>query len=331
MKPSNSETAAKREVGAEPGAGAETVPGAGRALGYVLAVTQAVFYATMGIFGKLLYATGLNAQEVVILRFLATTVLLGAFMLVWRKQRLVSRQPVVYVQAIFFFLGAFLYFFAVERLTAGMTTVIFYMYPIVVAVLNMTFFRERLSVPTIVAFVLSVGGLILVSGIIGGVLVLDGLGIFYAGAACLSFAVYTILIQKTGRTEGPFTVTFTLSWTSLLASCIFFAPAVPTMLHLDWYQIGLGCVMALLNTILPIVLYIEAVKRIGGTKSSLIGISETPSSLILAFFLLGETLTFQQVAGTVLIVAGIVLVTVGPLLSKKGKVPADTETEAERT
>ncbi len=59
--------------------------------GYVLAIVQAVFYATMGIFGKLLYATGLTAQEAIILRFLATTVILGTVLLIWRKHALVSR------------------------------------------------------------------------------------------------------------------------------------------------------------------------------------------------------------------------------------------------
>ena len=78
----------------------------GQVIGYAFAVLQAVLYSTMGIFGKLLYATGMDSHEAVILRFMCSTVLLGAFMLIWRKERLISRQRTVYIQAIFYFASA---------------------------------------------------------------------------------------------------------------------------------------------------------------------------------------------------------------------------------
>ena len=286
-------------------------------VGCAFAVLQAVLYSTMGILGKLLYATGMDSQQVVILRFLCSTVLLGVFMLVWRKEALVSRQKDVYVQAVFYFASAFLYFFAIERLNAGITTVLFYLYPAMVAAINLAVFHERITAAVAVALILSIMGLILISGIIGGEFALDPLGVVFALGAALAFAVYTVIIQVTGRTEGSFTVTFTLSWTSLLASCVVFAPAVPAMFHLSAYQVLIGCIMALACTILPVVLYIQAVKRIGGTKSSLIGISETPSSLLLAFLILGETITPIEGAGIILIVASVVVITIGPLLQKR--------------
>ena len=286
-------------------------------VGCAFAVLQAVLYSTMGILGKLLYATGMDSQQVVILRFLCSTVLLGVFMLAWRKEALVSRQKAVYAQAVFYFASAFLYFFAIERLNAGITTVLFYLYPAMVAAINLAVFHERITAAVAVALILSIMGLILISGIIGGEFALDPLGVVFALGAALAFAVYTVIIQVTGRTEGSFTVTFTLSWTSLLASCVVFAPAVPAMFHLSVYQILIGCIMALACTILPVVLYIQAVKRIGGTKSSLIGISETPSSLLLAFLILGETITPIEGAGIILIVASVVVITIGPLLQKR--------------
>ena len=286
-------------------------------LGYAFAVLQAVLYSTMGIFGKLLYATGMDSQQVVIMRFFCATVLLGAFMLVWRKERLISRDKAVYAQAVFYFASSFLYFFAVERMNAGITTVFFYLYPAMVAAINLAVFHEKLTVSVAVALILSILGLVLISGVVGGELALDPLGLVFALASALSFAIYTVLIQVTGRTEGSFTVTFTLSWTSLLASCIIFAPSVPALLAITPYQIALCCTMALANTILPVVLYIQAVKYIGGTKTSLIGISETPFSLLFAFLVLGETIAFMEGAGILLIIGGIVAITVGPLLGKR--------------
>lgn len=289
-------------------------------VGYGLAILQAVLYSMLGIFGKLIYATGLDAQQAVVLRFLAATAILGVFMLLRRKEPMVSRQPGVYLQAIFFYISSLFYFFAVESLTAGMTTVIFYTYPAVVAVASIFVFKERFSVSVALALVLAIGGLVLVSGITAGEVTLDPLGILFGVISCVAFAIYTILIQKTGRSESPLTVTFTLSWTSLVASCIVFAPSIPAMFPLGLDQIALGAIMAVLCTILPIFIYIEAVKRIGGTKSSLIGISETPFSLLIAFIVLGETLTLEQGIGSCLIIASIAVVTVAPLLkTRNGK------------
>lgn len=286
------------------------------AVGYFFAVLQAVAYSTLGIFGKLVYATGLNAPQTVILRYLATTVILAVVMLVYRKQPLVSRQKSVYLQALFFFISTVFYFFAVERLTAGITTVIFYLFPAVVAVANVFVFKERFSPAIALSLVLAIAGLILVSGITAGDVILDPEGIAFGLVSCVSFAVYTILIQKMGRTEGSLTVTFTLSWTSLIASCIIFAPSIPAMFPLSLEQIALGAAIAALSTIVPILLYIVAIKRIGGTKSSIISISETPFSLLIAFIVLGETLTVTQGVGSCLIVASIAVVTIAPLFKR---------------
>ena len=267
-------------------------------LGYGFAIAQAVLYSMMGIFGKLLYETGLSAQETVLLRYLATTVILGVVLLAWRKHRLVSREPMVYVQAAFFFVSTLFYFLAVERLSAGIATVIFYLYPVLVALLSLVVLHERFSAPTAVALGFAVGGLLLVSGVAESEVVLDALGIVYGAISCVAFAVYTVLVQKAGRAEDPF--------------ALIFAPSVPTMLRLDGAQLGLGSLLAVLCTIAPMLLYIVAIKRIGGTRTALIGISQTPFSLLFAYLILGEQLTVLQGAGAALIVVGVAIVTAAP-------------------
>lgn len=287
-----------------------------QAIGYGLAVLQAVLFSVLGIFGKMLYATGLDAQQAIVLRFFATTVLLGAFMLI-RRQKLVSHQPTVYWQAVFFFTSALFYFLAVERLNAGIATVIIYSYPAVVAVAGVFFFKERLTASTVVALLMALGGLALVSGVSMEGTVLDPLGIAFSIASCLLYAAYTMVIQKVGQSEQPLTVTFTLSLTSLAAACIIFAPSVPAMVPLAPYQLLLGALLAIVSTILPTLAYIGSINRIGATRSSLISISQTPFALLFAFLLLGETLTIQQGIGSALIMASIAIVSVAPILLER--------------
>ncbi len=283
------------------------------AVGYVAAIIQAVLYATMGIFAKLLYECGLSAQLVMVLRFSCTVIFLGLFILLFHGRKFISHQPAVYVQSIFFFLSAWLYFLAVERINAGLATVLFYTFPAIVAVLNVFVFHEKLTARVIIALALSLLGIVLISGVLApDEAALDPIGIIFAIAACTAFAIYSVLIQKTARTESSFTATFTISLVCLAASLILFAGELGGLAHISAKELALGSGLAILATILPIVLYIFAIARIGATKASIISIIETPSSLLLAWLILGETIDVFQGIGALLVVIAILSVTVKP-------------------
>lgn len=283
------------------------------AIGYIAAIIQAVLYATMGIFAKLLYECGLSAQLVMVLRFSCTVLFLGLFILFFHGRKFISHQPAVYVQSIFFFLSAWLYFLAVERINAGLATVLFYTFPALVAVMNVIVFHEKVTARVIIALALSLCGIILISGLLApGQAAIDPLGVIFAIAACTSFAIYSVLIQKTSRTESSFTATFTISLVCLVASLILFAGELGGLTHVGIKEFALGSGLAILATILPIVLYIFAIARIGATKASILSIIETPSSLLLAWLILGETIDVFQGIGALLVVIATLSVTVKP-------------------
>lgn len=285
-------------------------------LGYVLAVAQAVLYASMGVFAKFLYNTGLNPQQVTIMRFVPTTVILAVFILVLRKGKVFSRTPMVYVQGIFFAASAYLYMLAVDELTAGLTTVIFYSYPAVVAIMAVFAFHERFALRTFLALVFALAGIVFISGILSAETIqLSPLGLAYGIGSCLAFAIYSVLGQATVKKEGQLTISFTMSAISSIMMLVLYPAQFPTLLQMDAMQWAICIVMAILCTAMPIPMLLAAIKRIGATKASLIGISETPFSLLLAFLVLGEVLTVFQGIGSVLIVASIVVTT---LPSKKG-------------
>ena len=165
--------------------------------GYLLAAVQAVLYACMGIIGKYLYGTGLTPEQVMVLRFVATFAILGVFLAIWRKQRLFSRNPLVYVQGAFFMGSALLYFLAVDEVSAGLATALLYAYPAVVALLSTIVFRERLTTRTAAAVALALGGIFAISGIVGSAEgAISTAGILYGVGSCIAFAIYTVIGQK---------------------------------------------------------------------------------------------------------------------------------------
>ncbi len=291
-------------------------------VGYILAVAQAILYSTMGVAAKFLYGTGLTPEQVILLRFLGTVVVLGAFLLVWRKQPLFSRRPIVYVQGVFFALCAIFYFLAVDEMTANVATVLFYAYPAMVALLATFVLKERLTARILVSLAVAMAGIVLISGVVDGFMgttniEFSPIGVLYGILSCAAFAVYNVIGQKAvGKKDGPMTMTFSMCVVGSIMMIVAFPTYVPTLVEVNALQLGVALFIVVCNTIVPVVMLLEAIKRIGAMKSSLIGISETPFALAFAFVILSETLTVLQGAGAVLVVISILLVT---LPSKKSE------------
>lgn len=286
-------------------------------MGYLAAIVQAILYAGIGVLGKFLYGTGLNPEQVTALRFLGAAIIVGIVLLVRRKP-LLSRSPLVYVQSLFFVAGSYLFLVSVDYLTAGLATVIFYAYPALVALIAVFALHEKLTLRTTMAIVLAMVGIVLISGILAPQeLRLSAWGIGVAVAASVSFAIYMVIGQKTVAKDDQLTITFTMSVVGALLCAVLFPAQLPPLLHMTPLQWGLGFAAALLCTVLPVVLLLVAIKRIGSTKASLISIFETPFSLLLAFAVLGETLTGMQGVGCLLVVASIVVTTLPARGGKK--------------
>lgn len=292
--------------------------GKGQVAGYLLAIGQAILYASMGVIGKFLYGTGVTPEQVTVLRFIGAVVIVGAAILIGRRGPLFSRRPLVYLQALFFAASAYLFMLAVDMLTAGLATVIFYTYPAVVAVLAAAVLHERITPISLVALVLAMTGVFLISGVVTvDEITLSPEGIAVAVAACISFAIYTVIGQKTVSNEGRLTSTFTMSAVTAVLAIAVFPGEAASLVTLDAWQLALGFAIALLCTALPIPMLLAAIKRVGAAKASLVSILETPFSLLLAFIALGETLTPLEGAGAVLVVASIIVTTVPDLIPAK--------------
>ena len=180
----------------------------------------------------------------------------------------------------------------------------------IVAMMAVFALHERLTFRTVAALVLAMVGIVLISGVLAPQeLQLSALGIALAVAASIAFAIYMIIGQKTVAKDEQLTLTFTMSAVSALLCIVLFPTQLPPLLGMSPLQWGMSFAIALLCTVLPVFLLLAAIKRIGSTKASLISILETPFSLLLAFAVLGETLTGMQGVGCLLVVASIVVTT----------------------
>jgi len=70
----------------------------------------------------------------------------------------------------------------------------------------------------------------------------------------------------------------------------------------------IAAIMAIFSTVMPSFLMNAGIQRIGAGSASIISSIGPIGTLILAFFLLGEAMTWTQLAGTFLVLVGVYVV-----------------------
>jgi drug/metabolite transporter (DMT)-like permease len=208
---------------------------------------------------------------------------------------------------LFFVLG-------IDKTTADNASLILATAPAWVALIGTVVGMERVKAGGWLGVLLSLIGVILI--IVG----IDRQAEFQFGGATLGgdilvllatlcWAGYTLLIRPLMRLYASAVVT---SFSTLMGAVPLVVVTLPTIVQLDWAEVPLSAWSALLfSSIFAITLayffWNYGVARLGSARTSLYSYLTPPVALLTAWFWLGETLTLQQVWGTLLVLVGMVL------------------------
>lgn len=277
-------------------------------LGSMSICFSALMYATLPILVKLAYANGLTAGNALWLRYLFSFILLVVFMSLVSKGSLLSLlSPPVIAQGIFLTVGGLLYFYALEWLSAGVATIIFFSHPVFVAVLSILVYKEKIVLRLFLGLVLAVLGIALVSGAGGLSSSLPSQGLVYALSSCLCYTLYSLVGQKAMDRHDPLSVTATISMLAILVLTPVFYRDLAALSHITASQFGIALAMAVLNTLLAVLFFLKGLKRIGASRATLLSTAEPVFCLLMAYIILGESLSLQQIMGSAMVLASMLL------------------------
>ena len=208
------------------------------------------------------------------------------------------------------------YFYAIHRLAIGEALLIQYVAPLLVALWARFAFHERVRRRVWVALALSLGGLVLIVEVWRGRL--DAVGIGVAGIACLSYAFYILAAERGTRGRDPISL---LAWGFVFASLFWgvlrpwwsfptrrFRGSTSLLGHLASFHAPLWLLvlwMIVLGSIMPFVLVVAALPRIGATRTAIVAMLEPVVAILVAWAWLGESLNAAQLVGAALTVGGI--------------------------
>jgi drug/metabolite transporter (DMT)-like permease len=133
---------------------------------------------------------------------------------------------------------------------------------------------------------------------------LDGLGIVLGLLSAISYSLFFFLTGFLPADLDPIAKSAVMSTASLVFIMLLHAPTT-----FDWningQLIGWGLVLGFLGTAFPFFCFSYGIPKLGSGLAALLGSMELPAAVFAAFVILGEPLTGWQVAGIVLIMAGI--------------------------
>ena len=275
------------------------------ALGTISVVASGLCFGSMPVFARAAYASGVDPPTLLLLRFTVAAAVLWAVLLA-RGARL-PRGRWLAVLAAMGGLGyagqSFFYFTALTMASAGVVTLVLYLYPALVALLSRLVLGHALSPLQVAAVATALVGSVLTVGRAGDA---TPLGILLAVLAATTYAVYILTGSRI-----PAEVTPTASSTAIITGAAISYAALGAVrgVRLPGTPGGWGAALAiaLVCTVLAIFLFQAGLQRLGAVRASVYSTVEPAFTLLLAAALLGERLTALRVAGGALIIGAVVL------------------------
>ncbi len=276
--------------------------------GTALCVLSACAFGAMAIFAKQAYSAGVSVVTLLSFRFLLAAVCFWAIVAV-RGAQLPSRRVILAglgLGAVVYAAQAGLYFGALTYLDASLTSLLLYLYPMLVFLGAVALRREQVSGRSVGALALASGGaaLVLMSGSIGA---LDGVGVAMAVGAAVTYAAYILVADRLLGTVDTFLMA-ALVTTGAAASTLV-AGAGGGSLDLHFAAAGWGWIaaIALGSTVLGVSAFFIGIRAVGPASASIVSTAEPVVTVALATTIYGEALGTSQLMGGALVLGAVII------------------------
>ncbi len=284
--------------------------------GVLLIVAGSILLSAKGIISKLLYAEGLNFQEVITVR----SVLAIPLFWMWGIYA-VGIRPLIYVEkkaflgatfagAFCYFVGGTLNFYALTLIDAGLERILLYTYPSIIVIALSLWQRRLPSTQIVIALAMTYVGVLLAIGIFDiSLREANMLGSSLVLFCAFTYGIYFIVNDLVGQRVGSVVFTVHAMTVAAVAICIHYS-LTQSISELEFNAtVGwLFSILVVFVTVIPLFMLAEGVRQIGAQRASLISTVGPASTILLAAVILGESMQWFQYLGVVITLFGIMYV-----------------------
>ena len=285
--------------------------------GYLYAVISAIIFGCMPLMAKNIYAEGITPMSLVFMRNLLALPSLAALAWVQERSLAIPRQCLPSL-GIISLVGCcatpILLFSSYQFIPSGTATVFHFIYPSIVVVAGVLFFKKKLQMSNIICVIICALGVALfyTPGE-----PLDLTGSVLSLASGFTYAAYILLISNfKHKSVTGFVFSFYVTAIAVpfaLIACIVSGELVMPASLRAWL---LCLLFAFLVTTGAVVLFQQAAFIIGGERSSILSTLEPTTGVIVGILVFHEAAGLRIIIGSVLVILASILIAVFDMKNK---------------
>jgi len=277
-------------------------------VGLAFVAVSAISFGTLGVFGKLASRHSITLPTLLGLRFALAAVVLWILALARHEVRWLGprRNAGLALMGAFYVAQATAFFSSLRIVPAAITSILLYVYPVLVTVLARIIFGERLTRMRMLSLLLACVGVLLVVGP-SPTGHLDIVGVLLGLTSAVVYSTYIL----TGGVllRGVSALYATAVITTVGGVCFLGYGAVSGSLHmLDGAGWGIVAGIAIVPTLVAASLFLAGLARVGPTRASIVSTLEPATTALLAALVLGEELSALRLLGGAVVLVAAVLV-----------------------
>ena len=283
-----------------------------RTIGLLNGTIAAASYGTNPLFALPLYAGGIGVNSVLFYRYAFAVLIYGLWLKFVKRTALkitFKEGIALFILGLIFTLSSLNLFEAFKYIEAGIACTILFIYPVLVAIIMMIFFKEKITKTVVFSILLtSVGIGLLYNGKSGITLNLHGVALVLSSA--LLYALYIVAVKnvKIIRHIKTDKLSFYVMLFGL-AVYIYNLKFCTQLQILDRPFLWLCTIgLSLFPTIISLETIAISIKLVGSTTTAILGALEPLTAIFFGVVFFHEQLTFRICIGVALILFGVLLI-----------------------
>ena len=286
--------------------------------GYCFGGLSSITYGLIPLFTLPMLSAGMHSDSILFYRYVIAVIGLAVLMKIKGTSFGVSWREFIalLIMGCLFSVSSLTLFESYSYISAGIASTILFLYPVFVTVIMAVFFREKISIYTILSVALAFGGIMLLyKGENGETLNMTGILLVFISS--LTYALYIVGVNKSRISEMD---GLKLTFYALLMGTLFFGiklllggglqPVARSVLWINAFALGL------LPTLVSCVAMVYAVHYIGSTPTAVMGALEPVTAVVISIVVFGEILTVRMSIGVIMIVFAVTMMILGNKIFK---------------
>jgi len=277
--------------------------------GIVLGLLSSASFGLIPSFSIPLMQEGMGIASILFYRFLFSTLLILP-LLFFRKSNIKvggKRIVILSVLSIFFAATSLGLIWSYSFIPSGITTTIHFLYPVLVAIIMIYFFREKKSVLIFLSAILSFIGVALLCWSDTAVMV-RMVGVYIALATIVTYAVYIVGVNRFGMNRIDSLVV--LFYIVFFGTFLFGIYALSTTgieaitTKKEWIYL---IILAFLPTVVADFALILSIKYAGETVAAILGVMEPVVAVFMGVLFFSESFNLYSFIGLIIVLFSVIM------------------------